>query len=55
MDASSTLSKGKELIMSAEYKIIAVKGHYEVYRDGEFFCSADNHLEATKEIEKDRR
>jgi hypothetical protein len=41
--------------MSAEYEIIAVRGHYEVYRDGKFFCSADTHLEAAKEIEKDRR
>lgn len=41
--------------MAPDYEIIAVKGHYEVYRDGKFFCSADTHYEAAKEIEKDRR
>jgi hypothetical protein len=41
--------------MYPEYEIIAVKGHYEVYRDGQFFCTADTHFEAAKEIEKDRR
>ena len=28
-----------------------VKEHYEVYRNGEFFCSADNAIEAAKEID----
>lgn len=27
-------------------------GHYVVYVDGEFFCSADTHYEAIKELEK---
>lgn len=35
-----------------DIKIIAVKEHYEVYLDGEFFCSADNAIEAAKEIEE---
>ena len=33
------------------YKIIPVKGHYEIYVDGEFFCSADSWSEAEREIE----
>lgn len=35
------------------YKIIAIRGHYEVYLYGEFFCSADTFMEAVKEIEKE--
>lgn len=37
-----------------EFKIVAVKGHYEVYRNGKFFCSADTPMEAAKEIEESR-
>lgn len=36
-----------------QYKIIAVRGHYEVYFKGKFFCSADSYNEAVKEIEKE--
>lgn len=36
--------------MEGQYKIIAVHGHYEVYCNGEFFCSADTWGEAQKEI-----
>ena len=32
-------------------EIIAVRGHYEVYLDGKFYCSADTTDEAEKEIE----
>ena len=35
--------------MAAE--IIAVQGHYEVYIDGQFCCSADTYTEAVTEIE----
>ena len=31
--------------------IVPTKGHYEVYIDGKFFCSADSLPEAAKEIE----
>ena len=34
-----------------EYKIIATRGHYEVYLNGKFYCSADTYHEAEKEIE----
>lgn len=29
-----------------------VKEHWEVYINGEFFCSADTHLEAVNEVYK---
>lgn len=28
------------------------RDHYIVYVDGEFFCTADTHLEAVQELEK---
>ena len=34
-----------------EYKIIPVMEHYEIYHNGNFYCSADNVIEAAKEIE----
>lgn len=37
-----------------QYKIIATHGHYEVFVDGHFFCSADTYQEAVREIEKGR-
>lgn len=33
------------------YKIVPKHGHYEVYIDGKFYCSADTMNEAAKEIE----
>ena len=36
-----------------QYEIIAVRGHYEVYLNGQFFCSADTFMEAAKEIERE--
>lgn len=35
------------------FKIISVRGHYEVHHDGKFFCSADTYSEAVKEIDKE--
>ena len=35
--------------MKTEIKYIY--GHYEVYIDGQFYCSADNYSEAVREIE----
>ena len=32
-------------------EIISTQGHYEVYIDGKFYCSADNYSEAVREIE----
>lgn len=39
--------------MDEQYKIIAIRGHYEVYLNGKFFCSADTYGEAKREIEKE--
>lgn len=33
------------------YKIIEKYGHFEVYIDGKFFCSADTMIEAVQEVE----
>lgn len=33
------------------FEIRAVKGHYEVYHEGKFICSADTYPEAQREIE----
>ena len=33
------------------YKITKKYGHYEVYIDGRFYCSADTILEAIHEVE----
>ena len=35
------------------YKIINNHGHYEVYIDGQFFCSADTIEEAENEIKEE--
>ena len=32
------------------YNIVNVNGHYEVYINGQFYCSADSTVEAAKEI-----
>ncbi len=34
-----------------EYTILPVMEHYNVYHNGKFICSADNVVEAAKEIE----
>lgn len=34
------------------YKIVSVQGHYKVYIDGKFYCTADSKSEAAREIEK---
>lgn len=46
-------SKGKENVMV--YWINEEKGHYEVYINGEFYCSADTHKEALREIDEYER
>ena len=33
-----------------EYDIVSNKGHYDVYIDGELYCSADTYTEAVREI-----
>lgn len=38
--------------MNNDYDIIQVNGHYEVYINGKFYCSADTITEATREIEE---
>lgn len=37
-----------------QYEIIAVRGHFEVFLNGKFFCSADTYTEAQNEIESER-
>ena len=39
--------------MNEQYEIISQRGHYDVYRNGEFFCSADSYGEAIREIGKE--
>lgn len=34
-----------------EYAIKEVRGHYEIYYNGRFMCSADTYLEAVRECE----
>lgn len=41
--------------MHIRYKIIAVRGHYEAFINGKFFCSGDTYMECVKEIEKELR
>lgn len=36
------------------YKITRKNGHFEVYINGKFYCSADTESEAVKEIEEYR-
>ena len=36
------------------YSIEPVRGHYEVYKNGSFMCSADTVVEAANEVDKDR-
>ena len=33
-----------------KYEIIDVRGHYEIYINGNFYCSADTYTEAIREI-----
>ena len=32
------------------YKIVSKNGHYEVYVNGKFYCSADTVIEAAREL-----
>lgn len=34
------------------YKIVPRNGHFEIYIDGKFYCSADSWNEAEREIEE---
>ena len=38
--------------MPEQYEIIAVSGHYEVYIEGKFYCTADTINEAEKELKE---
>ena len=35
-----------------DIRIIQVRGHYDVYIDGEYYCSADTYGEAAVEAEQ---
>ena len=37
------------------YKITPVNGHYEIYINGNFYCTADTFSEAVREIEDYKR
>ena len=39
--------------MFDNFKIFSIDGHYEVYRNGNFFCSADTYTEAVREIDEE--
>ena len=36
------------------YNIEPVRDHFEVYKNGNFMCSADTVVEAANEVDKDR-
>ena len=40
--------------MSDYYEIIPNKGHYKIFKNGEFICSADDEHEAEQEIVADK-
>lgn len=35
-----------------DFKIVRNAGHYDIYIDGDFYCSADTYNEAVKEVEQ---
>ena len=35
-----------------DYEVKQIHGHYEIYIDGNFYCTADNMVEVVEEIEK---
>lgn len=37
------------------YEIKSIHGHFEVYANGKFICSADTMMEAVKELEELRK
>ena len=37
---------------SMSYEIKYVHGHYEIYINGKFYCTADNMAEVEEELEK---
>lgn len=39
--------------METDIRIISEHGHYAVYIDGKFFCTADTYVEAVKELESE--
>ena len=40
--------------MDIRWRIVPVMGHYELYVNGKFWCSADTYSEAFNELEKIR-
>ena len=35
------------------YDIVSMNGHWVVYVEGKFFCTADSFMEAVREVEKE--
>lgn len=50
----NTLDRAISLCDSS-YEIKNVRGHYEVYKDGKFLCSADTKREAVEEVEANKK
>lgn len=50
----NTLDRAISLCDSS-YEIKNVRGHYEVYKDGKFLCSADTRKEASEEVEASKK
>ena len=50
----NTLDKAISMCDSS-YEIKNVRGHYEVYKDGKFLCSADTMKEAAEEVEANKK
>lgn len=50
----NTLDRAISLCDSS-YEIKNVRGHYEVYKDGKFLCSADTMKEAAEEVEANKK
>ena len=46
------LNGSLEREVNMSYQIINVNGHYEAYINGEFICSGDTYIEASREADK---
>lgn len=42
-------------MMDCEFRIVPERGYCCVYINGDFYCTADNYLEAAHEIEEYKR
>lgn len=42
----------KRTMKEPRFEVKSVRGHYEVYKDGKFYCSADTKAEAMRDIDE---